>query len=82
MVLGLNTAPSITMATGENQEARKGGCFFAGLAVHLLQRLAPACCVWELGPAEVQSGPAPIQRVVSREGGAVACGSGPSLGCA
>lgn len=56
MVLGLNTAPSITMATGENQEARKGGCLFTGLAVHLLQRLAPACCVWELGPAEVQRG--------------------------
>lgn len=74
MVLGLNTAPSITMATGENQEARKGGCFSTGLAVHLLQSLEPACCVWELGPAEVQSGPSPMQRVVSREGRAVTCG--------
>lgn len=39
---------------GKNQEARKGGCFSTGLAVHLLQSLvrAPACCVG-VGAAEV-----------------------------
>lgn len=81
MVLGLNTAPSITMATGEkNQEARKGGCFSTGLAVHLLQSLArsPACCVG-VGVAEVYIVSRLLswlrsRRVVRKEGGAVTCG--------
>lgn len=70
MVLGLNTAPSITMATGEkNQEARKGGCFSTGLPVHLLQSLARACLLCgSRGGRSVQSEPSPIL-AVKRKGG-------------
>lgn len=63
MVLGLNTAPSITMATGEKtrkpgREAASplGWQFTCSRALRL-----PA--VWESGAAEVQSEPAPILAV-------------------